>query len=61
MMMVLIPFTGKCNYGEYGSIDDLKHIGIKFGFVEEYDGNIVRWGVHIVTMEPLMKVPMNEA
>ena len=36
MMMVLIPFTGKCNYGEYGSIDDLKHIGIKFGFVEEY-------------------------
>ena len=41
MVMVLIPFTCKCNYGEYGSIDDLKHIGIKFGLIQEYDGNSV--------------------
>ena len=25
MMMMLIPFTSKCNYGKYGSIDDLKN------------------------------------
>ena len=25
-MTMLIPFTCECNYGKYGSIDDLKNI-----------------------------------
>ena len=44
MLTMLIPFTSKCNYGKYGSIDDLKNM--------ESHG-----GVHIfLTMELFMKM-----